>query len=106
MLQLYVITCTKTSIDKGESHKGTLVTHSLYRPDGITFTALPPPFQPSPKPGEVVTFTYQNYIRHEIPVDPQIQRIRLDISWEDVLVDYASLDMNLQKYGTFQSTFI
>jgi hypothetical protein len=34
-----------------------------------------------------VTFTYDRYSRYEVPVNPIIQRIRSDVSWEDVQRD-------------------
>eukprot|EP00026_Physarum_polycephalum_P000635 Phypoly_transcript_00636.p1 GENE.Phypoly_transcript_00636~~Phypoly_transcript_00636.p1 ORF type:complete len:901 (-),score=99.66 Phypoly_transcript_00636:59-2761(-) len=39
--------------------------------------------------GEIVSFSYQNYSRHAIPVDPKIYRIRSDVSWEDVVRNFS-----------------
>jgi hypothetical protein len=58
------------------------------RPDGITFKVEITDFKfdklNKPKPGDVVTFTYENYSRRAAPVKPKLQRIRGDISWEEV----------------------
>jgi hypothetical protein len=42
------------------------------------------------KEGDVVTFTFDNYSRGVIPVNPSVTRVRTDISWEQVLNDYAN----------------
>lgn len=41
-------------------------------------------------PGDIVTFSYDNYSRKEVPVNPKIIRIRSDMSWQDVIKNDAS----------------
>eukprot|EP00026_Physarum_polycephalum_P003969 Phypoly_transcript_03986.p1 GENE.Phypoly_transcript_03986~~Phypoly_transcript_03986.p1 ORF type:complete len:741 (+),score=114.71 Phypoly_transcript_03986:43-2265(+) len=40
------------------------------------------------KRGDVVTFAYDQFSTHAIPSNPEILRVREDVSWEDVLHDY------------------
>eukprot|EP00026_Physarum_polycephalum_P001348 Phypoly_transcript_01349.p1 GENE.Phypoly_transcript_01349~~Phypoly_transcript_01349.p1 ORF type:complete len:1107 (+),score=164.22 Phypoly_transcript_01349:191-3322(+) len=65
---------------------------TLQLPDGITFKVETTDFKfdkfNKPKPGDVVTFTYENYSRRAAPIKPKLQRIRGDISWEEVLSEY------------------
>ena len=42
-----------------------------------------------PKKGEVVTFSYENYSRRELPVNPKLLRVRKDVSWEEILADHT-----------------
>jgi hypothetical protein len=39
--------------------------------------------------GDVVTFTYENISHQSIPVNPEILRIRCDISWEEVVENFS-----------------
>eukprot|EP00026_Physarum_polycephalum_P002905 Phypoly_transcript_02914.p1 GENE.Phypoly_transcript_02914~~Phypoly_transcript_02914.p1 ORF type:complete len:836 (+),score=73.69 Phypoly_transcript_02914:81-2588(+) len=41
------------------------------------------------KIGDIVTFTYEHHSRSEVPLNPQIIRVRHDISWRNVLRDHA-----------------
>lgn len=45
-----------------------------------------------PIPGDVVTFTYENYSTAAVPVNPELYRIRRDMTWEDVIRNYATSD--------------
>jgi hypothetical protein len=49
---------------------------------------------PLPSKGDIVTFSYEISTRKELPVNPEIQKIRTDISWEDVLASHT----NEEKY--------
>jgi hypothetical protein len=44
---------------------------------------------PKPSIGDVVTFSFDNYARRDLPVNPKIYRVRTDISWDDVIHNYA-----------------
>lgn len=35
--------------------------------------------------GDVVSFSFENYARRDVPVNPKIYRIRSDLSWLDVV---------------------
>jgi hypothetical protein len=39
--------------------------------------------------GDVVTFSFENYARRDLPVSPKIYRIRTDVSWDDVVHSYV-----------------
>ena len=39
--------------------------------------------------GDVVTFSYEINARREVPVNPQIVRIRRDLEWEEVTANFA-----------------
>ena len=39
--------------------------------------------------GDVVSFSYENYARRDLPVNPKIYRVRTDLSWQEVV--YSSV---------------
>jgi hypothetical protein len=41
-----------------------------------------------PKIGNVVTFTYSTFARRDIPADPDVVRVRFDLSWEEIKRNY------------------
>eukprot|EP00026_Physarum_polycephalum_P000948 Phypoly_transcript_00949.p1 GENE.Phypoly_transcript_00949~~Phypoly_transcript_00949.p1 ORF type:complete len:1118 (+),score=84.56 Phypoly_transcript_00949:49-3402(+) len=60
-------------------------------PSGKTFTVPPSHVQvPSLAIGDVVSFSYESGARRELPVNPQIYRVRTDIEWEDVVESAAN----------------
>lgn len=40
---------------------------------------------PLPSKGDIVTFSYEINTRHELPVNPEIIRVRSDVTWLDVV---------------------
>jgi hypothetical protein len=84
---LYVISFL---LEKIES----LLKNSHFRPNGVTFIATPTIALTSKwqlKPGDIVTFTYQGrWERTNKPRSPNIVRVRLDKTWEDVVNDFNS----------------
>jgi hypothetical protein len=44
---------------------------------------------PTPSLGDIVTFSYETSARRELPVQPEIYRTRTDVSWQDVVLNYA-----------------
>lgn len=50
----------------------------------------------APKIGDVITFTYDNYSRRAAPINPKLQRIRFDISWEQILMEFEREDEESQ----------
>ena len=40
--------------------------------------------------GDVVTLEYDNCARRDIPINPKINRIREDTTWEEVLSDFEN----------------
>ena len=60
------------------------------RPNGVTFELRPESILPSlsPKPGEVVSFSFENYSRRDVPTNPFVEKIRYDLTWENVLQSY------------------
>eukprot|EP00026_Physarum_polycephalum_P001930 Phypoly_transcript_01933.p1 GENE.Phypoly_transcript_01933~~Phypoly_transcript_01933.p1 ORF type:complete len:924 (+),score=109.23 Phypoly_transcript_01933:169-2940(+) len=42
-----------------------------------------------PKKGDIVTFLCESYSTKGIPVNPQVSRIRKDVTWESILQDYS-----------------
>ena len=62
---------------------------SLHRPDGDTFLLQDQMSDdPKPKKGDVVTFEFDYGTRTVTPANPQINRIRKDLSWEEVQRNY------------------
>jgi len=55
----------------------------------MTFNAPTPDISPPLAVGDVVTFSYESYSRREVPLNPKIQRVRTDLSWEEVLQNEA-----------------
>jgi len=35
--------------------------------------------------GDIVSFSFDNFSKSSIPVNPQVYRIRADVTWEDVI---------------------
>lgn len=46
--------------------------------------------------GDVVSFSYERYSRHAIPTAPSLFRIRHDLTWQDILHDFASYSSHPQ----------
>ena len=66
----------------------------IRRPDGSLFQA---PCQHThdtlaamPKKGDIVTFTFESFSNRSLPVNPEISRIRADLTWREVLRHHAS----------------
>eukprot|EP00026_Physarum_polycephalum_P001919 Phypoly_transcript_01922.p1 GENE.Phypoly_transcript_01922~~Phypoly_transcript_01922.p1 ORF type:complete len:959 (+),score=104.66 Phypoly_transcript_01922:166-3042(+) len=74
--------------------------YTLQMPDGSEFQA---PYQHSsheslPKKGDVVTFTFENFSNRSLPINPEISRVREDLTWRDVLRLHAnSTSANSQR---------
>lgn len=47
---------------------------------------------PAPKAGDIVTFSYENYTRRAVPVNPKLVRTRFDLSWKQVVAEYFRID--------------
>ena len=61
------------------------------RPEGVSFTTeVPEDFQNEvyPKKGDIISFSFQNFSKNEVPVDPQLYRIREDLTWKDVVQNF------------------
>lgn len=52
-----------------------------------------------PQKGDIVTFQFDHFSRKSLPVNPAISRLRFDLSWNDVLRDFA----NSSKLGNSHS---
>lgn len=91
ILQLYG--CTLLS--------GILMCH--FRPTGSTFEVDLDQFTDLqiPKEGQVVTFEYEQNLRHEIPVNPIITKIRSDLSWDNVMQDFLQDNSNSMRFFLF-----
>jgi hypothetical protein len=60
-----------------------------HRPNEQTIVVPPEDVHIStPNSGDVVSFSYVSQARRDKPVDPKIFRIRTDVSWEDVVLNY------------------
>ena len=46
--------------------------------------------------GDVVMFTYDNYSRYAVPINPRIYRVRTDVTWEHVVHNYHK-DTQMQQ---------
>ena len=75
----------------------------LFRPNGKSLIIPPHKVLINTQVGEVVSFSYESYLLHALPVHPKIYRVRHDISWEDVLNSFHAD----QKYlkGIFSLSF-
>lgn len=60
------------------------------RPHGATFSVPPENIEvPTLAVGDVVSFSYENIARRDLPVNPKIYRVRTDLSWQEVV--YSSV---------------
>lgn len=68
-----------------------LLTNYHHRADSTTFYTSAENFESLEqiRPGRVVSFSYDTYSRNSIPINPHNFRARYDVSWEDVIQDYA-----------------
>ena len=79
-----------------------------FRPSGATFTVLHRnvKVKPHPKKGDIVTFSYDDFSRKALPVNPTIFQIRQDLAWDDVVANYLrdpqSQFLNRMKRGEKQ----
>ena len=56
------------------------------RPNGKTFSVPPHDMLiPTPQIGDIVSFTFENNARVDIPVHPRVFRRREDLDWEEVV---------------------
>ena len=64
-------------------HCDTYVLTPACSPDRSTFSmnvhGVPP------QEGDIVTFSFDTFSRKAVPLQPKLERIRKDMSWEDVL---------------------
>lgn len=44
---------------------------------------------PTPKVGEIVTFSYEMNSRRDMPINPKIYRVRTDVVWDDMVLSAA-----------------
>eukprot|EP00026_Physarum_polycephalum_P001892 Phypoly_transcript_01895.p1 GENE.Phypoly_transcript_01895~~Phypoly_transcript_01895.p1 ORF type:complete len:897 (+),score=113.58 Phypoly_transcript_01895:334-3024(+) len=59
----------------------------LKLPDGTSFKA-PPPEELKLTKGDIVTFSHDRFSKTSLPVNPVIERIRSDLSWEYMVRNY------------------
>ena len=77
---------------RNERGRNTADTHFLFlsfaRPSGEIFKVPTHSVHiPTPAVGEIVTFSYDNLARRNIPVNPEIFRKRPDVRWEEVVLN-------------------
>ena len=70
----------------------------LHRPNKVKFVVDSQGFDltPRPSPGDVVTFSYQHYTKLLTPVNPRIERVRGDLSWQEIEHNFKSEIMEPQ----------
>jgi len=66
-----------------------MVLFDLYRPNGNTL-AVPKAnvLVPDPKIGEVVSFSFENNTYRDVPLNPEVSRVRFDLLWEDAVQNF------------------
>lgn len=60
----------------------------LIRPDGTRFRACELENGLKLNKGDIAMFTYDNYSRYSLPVNPKVYRIRTDITWEEIIFNF------------------
>ena len=61
----------------------------MFRPDGKAFKVLAEDVQiPAPHVGEIVSYSYEGHNARDLPVSPKIFRIRKDLLWLDVVLNF------------------
>eukprot|EP00026_Physarum_polycephalum_P001387 Phypoly_transcript_01388.p1 GENE.Phypoly_transcript_01388~~Phypoly_transcript_01388.p1 ORF type:complete len:627 (+),score=98.80 Phypoly_transcript_01388:211-1881(+) len=53
--------------------------------------------------GDVVTFSYESNSRRDAPVNPVVYKIRTDLDWEDVVLNYAKEKRHLSTQSRIQN---
>lgn len=70
---------------------------NFHRPYGPSFSVdFEIDNEDAPKRGDVVTFTYDNFV--SVPINPRILRVREDMSWAEVLLNSAKDNQQLQSF--------
>lgn len=74
----------------------------MYRPNGISFYVPATNVHiPTPSIGEIVTFSFDNKSRHDIPTNPTIYRSRSDVVWDEVVYSFYKDNHNQALNGWF-----
>ena len=76
-----------------------------FRPNGITFTAVPGTSEfikkSNPQPGDIVTFKYRGWmLGSKKPKHPLLYRIRSDLKWGDVIRQWEEKIPTAKVTGT------
>eukprot|EP00026_Physarum_polycephalum_P000178 Phypoly_transcript_00178.p1 GENE.Phypoly_transcript_00178~~Phypoly_transcript_00178.p1 ORF type:complete len:1068 (-),score=137.60 Phypoly_transcript_00178:3031-5769(-) len=72
----------------------------LKLPNGVTFHVPNENVQVSNvSVGDIVTFSYENQAKKDIPTNPKIYRIRNDVSWKDVVHLFYKDKKHLNEYS-------
>lgn len=58
-----------------------------------------------PLVGQIVTFSFESHSRREVPVNPKIQRIRNDVTWEE-LINTHNNEKESENEATFNGILI
>lgn len=70
-------------------HSFFLYSSLIIRPNGTTFKVSNEDFLiPKVKPGDIVTYAFNDYYKKDTPVNVKVYRKRSDLSWEDVINNY------------------
>lgn len=74
------------------------------RPHGVCFSVETHSINGMrPVAGDVVTYSYQNIAKLMVPIKPVIQRIRTDLSWEDIIGTEVQKNLGNQLNSNFFS---
>jgi hypothetical protein len=67
------------------------------RPTGKIFKVIADNIKHGVNPvvGDIVTFSYQYFTKHMIPIKPAIECIRRDVAWEKVVADFEESAANV-----------
>lgn len=72
------------------------------RPNGKIFSVpTSSVFIPTLHVGDIVTFSYENHARRDLPVNPKIYRIRTDLDWQEVINNFKKEETFLSGIHSF-----
>lgn len=77
----------------------------LIRPNGSVFSVAAQNVQVEVKTGDVVTFSYESNSRRDAPVNPTIYRVRTDLSWDDVVLNFRKEKRQLNSIISIREIF-
>ena len=69
----------------------------FFRPNGSVFTVPAQNVHVAAQLGDVVTFSYESNSRRDAPVNPVVYRIRTDLDWDDLVLNYAKEKRHLSS---------
>ncbi len=77
------------------------------RPDGPTFSVTKSNVKLKilPEKGDIVSFSYDNYSRRSLPINPKVYRLRHDMTWDYLVKSHLDSIAEPQKLNCMTPTY-